>query len=260
MAVIERGAAAIADRRVAAACGLVGMLVAFSACTTARAQAPAQPLTVLPVSIEMAPGQMATTLTVINQGDSATSLQVRAFAWTQPGSGDDQLAATDDLLASPPLATVAAGATQVVRMVLRRPPQGQEASFRLLLDQLPPPAAPGTVRFALRLSIPVLAEPATRVAPHVQWRVESGGGLAWLVAANDGSRHATVHDIALAAAGGAALKVGTDVSPYILAGATRRWRILTPGLVPPLGSSLHLTAHGDVGPPIDQIVQVGQGS
>jgi fimbrial chaperone protein len=239
---------------VAAAGACVGFLIALLAGGAASAQS----LTVLPVSIQMAPGQMATTLTVINQSDGETSFQVRAFTWSQLGAGDDQLAATNELLASQPLATIAAGATQVVRMVLRRPPQGQEASYRILLDQIPPPAAPGTVRIALRLSIPILAEPATRTAPHMQWRIESGGGQAHLVAVNDGSRHETVHDIVLATGSGGALKVETNVSPYVLAGATRRWRILTPALVPMPGASLHLTARADTGA-IDQTVSVAAG-
>ena len=212
--------------RVAVACALVAVLIAAPAGRAARAQA----LTVLPVGIQMAPGQLATTLTVINQGDGETSFQVRAFAWSQPGPGDDRLAATDDLLASPPLGTITAGATQVVRIVLRRPAPTQEASYRILLDQLPAPATPGTVRIALRLSIPVFVEPVARIAPHLQWRVESGGGQAWLVAVNEGSRHETVRDIVLAAVRGGALRVEAGASPYILAGTTRRWRILSPAL------------------------------
>ncbi len=42
-------------------------------------------LTVLPVSIELAPGQTAAVLRVINQDDGPTEFQVRGFAWTQPG-------------------------------------------------------------------------------------------------------------------------------------------------------------------------------
>jgi fimbrial chaperone protein len=248
MAVKTTGAVTIAFGRVAAAGALAGALFILPFVDAARAQS----LTVLPVTIQMAPGQMATTLTVINQSDSETSFQARAFGWSQPGAGNDELAATNDVLASPPLATVAAGATQVVRVVLRKPPQGKEASYRILLDQIPPPATPGTVRIALRLSIPILAAPATRSAPHVQWRVEG----AHLVAVNDGNQHETVRDIALATAGGSALKVETSVSPYILAGATRRWRILPQSPTP--GVTLRLTAHADSGA-IDQPVPVGAG-
>jgi fimbrial chaperone protein len=212
----------------------------------------AQGLTVLPVTIELAPGQSATALTVINQADSDTSFQVRAYAWSQQ-NGSDQLNPTGDLLASPPLGTIAVKATQVVRLVLRRPPQVGEATYRILLDQIPPPASPGTVRIALRLSIPVFAEPATRALPHVQWRIETDGRQASLVAVNDGNRHETVRNIALADGGTA--KVEANVSPYILGGATRRWRLVVSGAPPAPGATMHLTAQGALGA-IDQPVSV----
>jgi fimbrial chaperone protein len=221
---------------------LIGLLADYS-------PAEAQGLTVLPVSIQLVPGQMATALTVINQTDSETAFQVRAFAWAQPGTGDDQLTPTNELLASPPLGTAGAGATQVVRLVLRRPASNKEATYRILLDQIPPPASPGTVRIALRLSIPVFAEPAVRVAPHVQWHIENDGRQPHLVAVNDGTQHETVRDLALGAA-----KIDAKTSPYILAGATRRWRILAPSALS-AGASLRLTGRGDTGG-IDQSVQV----
>ncbi|HEX4652543.1 MAG TPA: fimbria/pilus periplasmic chaperone, partial [Granulicella sp.] len=98
---------------------------------------------------------MATVLTVGNQSNHEIAFQIRAFAWQQNRAGDDQLAATDELLASPPLASVAPGASQVARLVLRRPPQGREATYRILLDELPPAGQAGRVHVALRLSIPV---------------------------------------------------------------------------------------------------------
>jgi fimbrial chaperone protein len=236
----------------AALCCLAAAIWAAAAIGAAQSQG----LTVLPVSIDLPPGQMAAAMTVINQGDGETSFQVRSFAWRQPG-GEDQLAATDELLASPPLGTIPPGGTQVVRLVLRRPAQAQEATYRILFDQIPPPAAPGTVRIALRLSIPVFAQPPTRVAPHLQWRIESSGRQASLVAVNDGSHHEAVRDIALSQTGGAAVKIESGASPYVLAGSTRRWRILSPG-VPSPGASMHLTAHADAAP-VDQPVAIVAG-
>ncbi len=87
---------------------------------TGRAAA-AQALSVLPVNIFLPPGQKATTLTVTNQGKSETAIQVRAYAWNQP-DGEDQLTTSDMVVVSPPLATIAPGATQVVRLILRLPP------------------------------------------------------------------------------------------------------------------------------------------
>lgn len=223
----------------------------------APAAATAQALTVLPVTIQMTPGQRAAALTVINQGDRETSFQLRAFAWSQSEGGDDQLAPTDELLASPPLGTVAPGASQVIRLVLRQLPPGREATYRILLDQIPPPAVPGRIHVALRLSIPIFAAPATRVAPHVLWRVESRGGQASLVAVNDGTSHLKALDIALRTTGGGALPIETNVSPYVLAGTTRRWRILARQL-PAAGTTLSLTAKTESGP-IDQQVPVNAG-
>lgn len=215
----------------------------------------AQSLTVLPVSVQMTPGQMAAALTLINQADIETSVQIRVFTWKQL-DGNDQLIPSDEVMVSPPLGVIAAGATQVVRLILRKPPQTLEASFRILVDQIPAPAAPGTVRIALRLSIPIFAEPVIRIAAHVQWRIEGGGGQLYLVAANDGSRHETVRDIALTVSGSGSQKIETNVSPYVLAGAIRRWRILTFGLSPAPGTAMHLTARADAGA-INQQVTVG---
>jgi fimbrial chaperone protein len=215
--------------------------------------ASAQGIMVAPINVQMGPGQSATVLTVINQGDRETSFQIRAFGWQQTQSGDDQLVPTDDLLASPPLATLPPGATQIVRLVLRHPPQKREATYRILFDQLTPPAQPGLVHVALRLSIPVFAEPPDRLTPQVQWRIENRDGHPWLVAVNSGSRHETFTDMALRTADGASFKLVVKSPPHILAGATRRWLIQANGPMP-LPAAMRLTANGDSGK-VDQ--QVG---
>ncbi len=80
-------------------------------------------------------------------------------------------------------------ASQVVRLVLRHAPEGKEGTYRIPLDQIPPVAAPGTVRIALRLSIPVFAEPSGRALPHVQYHVRTDAGQVYLIGTNDGDRH-----------------------------------------------------------------------
>jgi len=243
-------AVTIARRRVPVAGVLAAALGVMLSVGAARAQS----LTVLPVIIQMAPGELAISLTVINVGDSETSVQVRAFAWKQTGD-TDKLDNSDAVLTSPPIATIEPGTSQVVRLVLREPPKGQEATYRILLDQIPPPAAPGTVRIALRLSIPIFAEPESRAVSHLTFHVERDAGQAYLVALNDGGRHETIRDIALTTSQGAVLKTDDKASPYILAGATRRWAIVTSGGVPAAGGSLRMTARADTGA-LDQPVPV----
>lgn len=237
-----KDASGLTCRLVAAAC-----LAAVASAGAAHAQA----LTVLPVSIQMEPGQLATSLTILNQGTVESSIQVRAFKWGQAADGSDQLTSSDDVVASPPIGTLAPGATQVVRLILRQPVQGQEGSYRILVDQIPPPAQSGTVRIALRLSIPVFAEPATRANAHVVFRIERDAAGSSLVAVNDGGRHQTIRDVALTTTGGGALKIASNTSPYVLAGTTHRWRIETPVT----GGTVDLVAHADTGT-LDQPIAV----
>lgn len=230
---------------------LVGLLVISGATR-------AQGIMVSPVKVDMPPGQMAAVLTIGNQSDREIAFQIRPFSWQQSRTGDDQLTATDELQASPPLATVAAGATQVARLVLRRPPQGREATYRILVDELSPPGSAGRVHVAVRLSIPVFAEPTDRVSPQVQWRIAAQGGQAWLVAVNDGSRHQTVRDLVLRTADGRALQVEVNAPPHILPGGLRRWRVLNRGASLAPGTVVRLTASADSGS-IDQQVRVDGG-
>lgn len=212
----------------------------------------AQSLAVLPVNVSLAPGQSAATLTVTNHGNSETAIQIRGYAWNQP-DGEDQLVASDALVVSPPLATIAPGGTQVVRLILRQAPQGREATYRILLDQIPPPAEAGVVHVVLRLSIPIFAQPTTRVFPDVQFHIETEGGQVFLVGTNYGSRHEAIRDIALLTSGGAKLKADAGASPYALAGATRRWHIAMPGPLPLPSDTLRLTAHADAGAIEEQV-------
>ena len=214
----------------------------------------AQSMTVLPVTIRLPPGQMAAVLNVINPGDGELAVQIRSFAWSQV-DGRDQLTACDDVMTSPPIAVIAAHATQVIRLVLRKTPQGREATYRILLDQIPPPASPNTIRIALRLSIPVFAEPPTHVAPNLRFHLENGTDKTYLVAVNDGGSHDVVRDIILTTGDGRGLATGANDSPYVLAGDIRRWQILTPRRLPTGSDTFHLTARAEEGP-VDQRIHL----
>ena len=212
----------------------------------------AQALSVLPVNIFFAPGQRATSLTVTNQGKSETAIQIRAYAWNQKGD-DDQLTATSTVVLSPPLATMAPGATQVVRLILRQMPQGREATYRILVDQIPPPAEPGVVHIVLRMSIPIFAQPAIRSFADVQFHLERDAGQIYLVGFNAGNLHESIRDIALTTSDGRKLKEVSNTSPYILSGATRRWHIAAQDSLPLSSETLQLTAHANAGAIEEQV-------
>ena len=165
-----------------------GAAVALLAATAPGwSQTPLRGFAVSPVSVEMQPGQRAAVITVRNSSEEEVSFQVRPFAWDQ-AAGSDQLTPTEAVVVSPPLGRLPAGGSQVVRLVLRQPSQGREATYRIWLDQIPPPTHSGSVAFALRLSIPVFVEPPGRLQPRLRWSLETRGSELSLVAVNEGTR------------------------------------------------------------------------
>jgi fimbrial chaperone protein len=62
--------------------------LSFVALVGLSTPAAAQSITVIPVVINMQPGQLAATLSISGQSGAESSYQVRAFAWSQDGNAD----------------------------------------------------------------------------------------------------------------------------------------------------------------------------
>lgn len=208
--------------------------------------AKAQALTVLPVNVFFSPGQNATSLAVTNSGQTETAVQIRAYAWNE-NDGSDQLVDTDEVLLSPPIAKIAPGAAQVVRIILRHPPKRQETTYRILIDQIPPPEEPGIVHLVLRLSIPIFAMPPSRCNADVSFHIDRDAGQFYLVATNSGTLHEALRDLELTTNDDRKLKLDAPTLSYILPGVTRRWHIIAPDSGPFQLDSLRLKAHMNAG-------------
>jgi fimbrial chaperone protein len=212
----------------------------------------AQSLSVLPVNVFLQPHQKAATLSVTNSGDKPTSIQVRAYDWNQENN-EDQLTASNVVVASPPLVTIPSGSTQIIRLILRQSPQGKEATYRIILDQIPGPTQPGVVQMVLRLSIPIFAMPETKAAPKAQFHVERDGEKLFLVGVNIGQSHEAIRNIVVATTDGHKFSTDPKVSPYLLTGVTRRWELDVKGYAPQPGETLKLSAHGVAGAIEEQV-------
>ncbi|MGD0346947.1 MAG: fimbria/pilus periplasmic chaperone [Terracidiphilus sp.] len=227
-------------------------VVAAVALSLAGHTASGQSLSVLPVNVFMQPGQKAATLTVTNSSSKSTSIQVRVFDWGQKDN-EDQLTPSNIVVASPPLVTIEAGASQVVRLILRQSAAGREATYRIVLDQIPGPGEPGVVQMVLRLSIPIFAMPATKAVPKVQFHLERDGDKLFLVGVNIGLSHEALRNIVVTAANGHKMSAASNVSPYVLAGVSRRWELDAQGYAPQPGETLKLSADGTTGAINEQI-------
>lgn len=212
----------------------------------------AQGLSVLPVNVFLPSGQKAASLSLTNNGDKPTSIQVRSYDWSQKND-EDQLTDSKIIVVSPPLVTIPPGSTQVVRLILRQTPVGSEATYRIVLDQIPGPGEPGVVQMVLRLSIPVFAAPAMKVVPKDQFYLERDGEKLFLVGTNNGKSHDTVRDIVVTAGDGRKFNLKTKVSPYLLVGATRHWELDAQGYAPQPGETLKFAAYGILGAIEEQV-------
>jgi fimbrial chaperone protein len=193
-------------------------------------EAQAASLEISPVIVNLVPGQNATTIEVKNRGEAPAAVQARPYSWSQVGD-DDNLTPTQDIIISPPIFTVPAGASQTVRLLLRGANEtgGWERSYRLLLDEVPPANTENKqIKMALRVSLPVMIASVASTPPVLQWRTEHGpGGEIQLMAVNSGHAYEKVSAIDVMLPDGTHPKlILRGKNSYILAGAQRHWVML----------------------------------
>jgi fimbrial chaperone protein len=203
---------------------------AIAACLLALAcaggGAGAANLQISPVSITFKAGQSAGSITLQNQGDAPLFGQVRAYAWSQR-DGEDVLADTTDLVASPPIIEIAPRTAQTIRLILRTAsPSAAERTFRLLIDEVPRGDSPESgVDIRLRYSVPVFVAASGEPAPVLAWRVYRQGGDWMLRVANTGTMHAQLGATRLCNAAGTEYDISKGLLGYVLAGQERQWKL-----------------------------------
>lgn len=187
-------------------------------------------LQVAPTSVVVQARENASGLTLSKTGNANLHAQVRVYRWTQV-DGEDRLEETREVAVSPPMIKLAAGAQQLVRIIRLGAPGQAEASYRVIVDELPVDAGgdggaakPG-LQFALRYSVPVFLMPAGAggVAPDLHARMVDDGGRRWLEVRNAGTGHAQLADLDFVDVAGHRTSVGAGLAGYVLAGQARRW-------------------------------------
>lgn len=202
-------------------------------------------LEVTPISHELTPQQRALGMTLTNNGTAAVTVQVRAFAWSQQADGQEQLTPAPDVMLSPAIFRIEAGRSQIVRALISSPPPVHEASYRLLIDEIPEAQASGALRFALRLSVPVFRVPGAAPPAALRWRLEPREGR--LVADNGGGRRERIRELTLVSSLGRRLSPAGAGGMYLLAGHSRSWSIDAQALATRPGERWTLTASTDAG-------------
>jgi fimbrial chaperone protein len=205
---------------------LLGLLVApLCVAIFAPASASAGALEVSPINLEVSGGAQTTTETLTNMGKTPINAQVRAFKWIQK-DGVDKLEPTTDVVASPPALKIPPGGKATVRVVrLAKSPIAGEETYRLLIDDIPPPPGAGTdtVSFAVRHNIPVFYQ-AAGIKSKLVWTAKMSNGELEMDAKNDGLLHARLAQLAVTV-GGVTTNYNNGLAGYVLGGGTNSWKM-----------------------------------
>ncbi len=178
-------------------------------------------LQVAPTRLDLPGDKRAVALTVTNTGNAPMLMQLESMRWAQT-TGNDDYSPTDELIASPPIFTLEAGAAQVVRVARRDGSRvSAERAYRIFIQEVPTPATTSAPALAvvLRIGLPVFVTPASATDAALQWSLRCAtASPPVLLITNPGSRVVRLDELIV--------RVGStdhaERAMYVLAGATRR--------------------------------------
>ncbi len=140
-----------------------GAVTAAFVVASAVHQANAAGLGISPTLLSLSVTGASGTVEVRNRGTEPTRVQISVAGWSHMPDGEIILSPTEDIVAYPTLSTIAPGASLRIRVgPLRRASRTTEASYRLMIEELPSAVVdqkPG-ISVRTRLSVPVFLAPA----------------------------------------------------------------------------------------------------
>jgi fimbrial chaperone protein len=201
--------------------------VVFLLCAGVASAGWAGSFQVNPIRIELSASKRSMAVSVTNTGSEAVVVQVNVEAWAQ-NEGRDVLGPTNELLVSPPIATIPAGKLQIIRVGLRRAPDARrELSYRLFLQEVPPPPKPGFqgLQIALRVSLPVFIEPrAGQAKATLVWSASlKDENTVHLRLQNQGTGHIQISNLELSRTDANEPIAAQSGLAYVLPGHSRDW-------------------------------------
>ncbi len=153
-----------------------------------------------PVRVELSAQRSSAVVQVENTGSSEVTVEARTFTWAQP-EGKDQLSPTREVIVTPQVFRLKAGATQLLRIgSLRKPDQAKEMPYRLVLEEIPPPPTPDVkgLQVALRISIPVFLRPPVEAKDKIDVAITAENDRQLrLVFSNSGNASAALSNLSI---------------------------------------------------------------
>lgn len=214
----------------------LGLVVIYLVPKEARA---ASAVTIWPVNPVLGGAAQAAALWLENNDHHNVLLQIRVFRWTQDSAGD-QYADQTNIVASPPMASVAPGARQLIRLIRGGTMSSDvEAAYRIIIDEIPTQESQQAavksgpqIAIQIRYSVPFFVYGAHTPAgagaptmvsdikerPTLHWHIETRNGQRFLAVTNTSQIHAQLSQVSLGER-----TVSAGMLGYVLPGRTMEW-------------------------------------
>ncbi|HYJ52015.1 MAG TPA: fimbria/pilus periplasmic chaperone [Allosphingosinicella sp.] len=180
-------------------------------------------LTVDPVLVEIGTARRAGSVTVRNVENVPVTIRAYPLAWSQ-AEGQDRYDETSGVIVSPPVFTIPAGGTQIVRVGLRQASAAPQ-SYRLIIEEVPAAQAGSGIRVALRLNLPLYSNLPSAAQSDIAWSASRLDDGQWAIEArNGGSGWVRIDAAAAERATGIDFADGFGFGT-VLPGSARRWPI-----------------------------------
>jgi fimbrial chaperone protein len=185
-------------------------------------------LSVMPLPIVLSPGQPSELLRVTNDGDAASSFQIQTFLWTQAPDGTIDLHPSLTIVAFPEVFTVGPNETRNIRVGVLQSSDEAEATYRLIVQQLPPPPLPGKVILILPgIDLPVFVARNDAAGEAEIARPMVAQGRLSFALADAGTAHILLRRLTVAGRNAEGKSVFTMAAApsYVLAGGHRDYAV-----------------------------------
>jgi len=214
-------------------------LLSFFTCLLFASGAQAASLTVSPIRIDVPAPASSASVNLRNEAALPVNIQIRLFKWVLK-DGEDFYEQTDDVVATPPVASVPPGGAALIRIVRTgaAPVVGEEA-YRLVVDEIPDAnrIRNAGVNLALRYMIPVFYLNSDAAQAKLAWSIRTEGRKRMLVATNSGDKSSRIANLRL----DKTVLFG-GLAGYVLGHSTRKWPL------PAKASGARVSAESNNGP------------
>lgn len=186
-----------------------------------------------PTRLDLAARGSSGSIAITNTSDQPMRLQLSASAWDQSPTGEQLLGKTGDLVVFPTMLTIAPRETRRVKAGINVDRGARERTYRLIIEELPPPAAaPSTtgLRVLMRMSVPIFQKPLREVRGGAVSHLVRRGELISFDVENHGSMSAMLKRANVTAkdASGAVVWKAAPSGWYLLAGGKRSFSLTVP--------------------------------